>query len=289
MQRIALLGLGIMGAGMANNLLTAGYPLTVYNRSAERAAPLVERGAQLAPTAHAAAAAAAIIISMVSDDEASRAVWLGPDGALAGAQPGALVVESSTLTPAWVAELAAAAAARGLRFLDAPVAGSKPQVEAGELVYFVGGAAADLAAVQPVLDVLGRRTVHLGPTGSGAMFKLVNNLLVGVQIAALAEGLALAAAAGLDMAEVVPLIINGAPGSPAVKGKAARMVAHDYAPHFATQLMDKDLRYALATAARLGVAMPTVAVAQERYAAALAAGYADQDFCAVAAVSSDRA
>jgi 3-hydroxyisobutyrate dehydrogenase len=282
MQRVAVLGLGIMGGAMAHNLLRAGFPLTVYNRTPEKAQPLVEAGATRAASAREAAQAAEVVIVMVADDPGSRAIWLGDDGALAGVQPGATLIESSTLTSSWVRELAGLAQARRCAFLDAPVRGSKPQAEAGQLNFLVGGDAATLEQVRPVLETLGQRIDHLGPTGSGATMKLINNLLGGVQIAALAEGLVLAEQAGLDMDRVVELLINGAPGSPMVKGKAARIVARDYRTEFALRWMHKDLSYALDEAAQHQTPMPTVAAARELYRLALAQGRGDEDFPAVA-------
>lgn len=284
MQRIALLGLGIMGSGMAHNLLKASFPLTVYNRTRSKADDLAAAGAAVADTPRDAAANADVVISMVADDAASRALWLGDNGALAGAPRDAVLIESSTLTTAWVHELAEQAAARGCQLLDAPVRGSKPQAESGELNFLVGGDGSVLERVRPVLEAMGRRVDHLGPTGSGALMKLVNNLMGGVQIALLAEALLLAERGGLDMDKVVPLLINGAPGSPIVKGKAARIVARDYQTEFALRWMHKDLSYALEEAMQHTVPMPTVAAAREIYRLAMAHGHADDDFSAVGEV-----
>jgi 3-hydroxyisobutyrate dehydrogenase len=178
--RVAILGLGIMGSGMAGRVLSADFPLMVYNRNREKAAPFEKGGAFVAASPREAAARAEIIISIVADDAASRAVWLGEDGALAGASRESVLVESSTLTVAWVKELAAAAAHRGCELLDAPVTGTKPHAAAGELLFLVGGSASALATARPVLSVLSRDIVHLGPTGSGAYLKLINNFLCGV-------------------------------------------------------------------------------------------------------------
>jgi 3-hydroxyisobutyrate dehydrogenase len=191
LPRVALSGLGLMGAGMAANLLRAGYPLTLYNRSREKASPFLEQGARVADTPRESAADADVILSMVADDAASRGVWLGEDGALAGAPGGALCIESSTLSVGWVRELGAAAAERGPDFLDAPVTGSRTQAAAGELLFLVGGSATALQRATPVLTAMGRGVVHVGAAGSGALLKLVNNFLCGVQAASLAEALAL--------------------------------------------------------------------------------------------------
>lgn len=281
MQQVALLGLGIMGGGMAHNLLKAGFPLIVYNRTREKAQPFADAGAQIAATPREAAQNADVVVVMVANDDASQALWLAADGALAGVREGAILIDSSTLTPDFVRELAQQAQNRGCTFLDAPVRGSKAQAEAGELNFLVGGDAVVLERARPVLEAMGRRIDHLGPVSSGATMKLVNNLMGGVQIAVLAEGLRLAEQAGLDMDQVVPLIINGAPGSPLVKGKAARIAAHDYHTEFALRWMHKDLGYALSAADQYGLDLPTVAAARRLYEIAIERGHGDDDFAAV--------
>jgi 3-hydroxyisobutyrate dehydrogenase len=282
MTTVTLLGLGIMGSGMAQNLLKAGFPLTVYNRTRAKADALSAQGARVADTPKDAVCDAQVIISMVGDDTASQAMWLGEDGALAGAEPGAVLIECSTLSIAWVRELAALAAARGLEFLDSPVSGSKDAAEAGELKLMVGGDAAALERARPALDAISQRISHFGPTGAGAVIKLVNNMMGAVQTVALAEGLLLAERAGLDMEQVVELLTNGAPGSPVVKGKIGRMVAHDYGnTEFALKWMHKDATYALRVAEELGTPMPTLAAARELYQTAIGLGYGDNDFAAI--------
>ncbi len=282
MRQVALLGLGVMGAGMARNLLEGRFPLTVWNRTLSKAKAVEALGATLAPSPRAAAEGAEVVIAMVGDDAASREVWLGEEGALAGVRKGAILVECSTLSLGWVRELAGHARARGAVLLDAPVTGSKDAAEEGKLGLLVGGDAGALDRVRPVLQAVSAKIIHFGDTGAGAIMKLVNNLMGAVQTVALAEGLALAEKAGLDMAKVVPLIINGGPGSPIVKGKAARMVARDYADtQFALRWMHKDAGYALRLADEFGVPMPTVAVAREVYRVAKNLGLDEVDFSAV--------
>lgn len=278
---MAILGLGIMGTGMAGRVLSAGFPLTVYNRNRAKAEPLGNSGAKVAATPREAAAQADIVISMVSDDAVSRAIWLGPDGALAGAPRGAVLIESSTLSVGWVRELAAAAAARGCEFLDAPVTGSKPQSEKGELLFLVGGSATALEAARPVLAVMSRGIVHLGASGSGALLKLVNNFLCGVQAASLAEADALISAAGLDKEKAMQVLTNGAPGSPLVKTLSARAMADDFAPNFFLKLMAKDLSYAHSEGEKNGIELRTATAASEVFKHAIAFGRGDQDFAAV--------
>jgi 3-hydroxyisobutyrate dehydrogenase len=278
---VALLGLGTMGIGMAENLLKAGFPLAVYNRTAAKADPLRSKGANVAATPADAVKGAFIIVSMLADDAASRAVWTGPNGALAAAEPGAVLVESSTVSPAWIADLAAQAAARNLDLLDAPVTGSRTQAAAGQLSFLVGGLPQALAKAEPALKAMSKEIVHLGPTGSGAKLKLVNNFLCGVQVASLAEALAWIERSGLDVEKSLAFLKGGAPGSPLLSGISARMTAHDYTVNFLLKLMSKDLDYAHAAAAQTGVDLTTASNARAVFESAAAQGFADQDMSAV--------
>ena len=280
-QRVALIGLGIMGSGMAGRLLGAGYPLTLFNRNREKAAPFEKAGAQIAASPKEAASQADLVISIVADDVASRAVWLGESGALAGAAAGTICVEASTLSVAWVRELAAAATQKNCELLDAPVTGTKPHAANGELLFLAGGSESALAAARPVLAVLSRDVVHLGPTGSGAMMKLVNNFMCGVQAASLAEAAALIRNAGLDREKALGILTNGAPGSPLVKTLAARANAGDFTPNFVLRLMAKDLTYSIEEGSRNGVNLQTAASALADFQRAIAAGYGDRDFSAI--------
>ena len=281
MQKVSLMGLGTTGAGMAGQLLKAGFPLTVWNRSRARAAALADEGASIAASPRAAAEASDVIISMVSDDEASRQVWLGEEGVLAGVKPGAVLIESSTLSPAWVRQLAAAASEHGCGFLDAPVTGSKMQAANGELLFLVGGESPVLDCVLPVLQAMSRDVMHLGPVGSGALMKLVNNFLCGVQAAAFGEALALIEKSGLDREQAIAVLLNGAPGSPLVKAMAFRMAPRDYTVNFALELMQKDLSYALAEAEQHSASMNMAAAAHQLLATANEQGWGKHDFSAL--------
>ncbi|HWP41307.1 MAG TPA: NAD(P)-dependent oxidoreductase, partial [Tepidisphaeraceae bacterium] len=216
---------------------------------------------------------------------ASRALWLGQDGALAAAAPGSVLIESSTLSVSWVRQLHDAARKVGCDLLDAPVTGSKPQAQAGELNFLVGGDPAALERARPVLQVMCRAIHHLGPSGSGAMVKLINNFMAGVQVAALAEAMALLERAGrneqLDRDKALSVLLNGATASPVVKVVAARMAARDYTPNFLLRLMAKDLDYALGQASQRGLTLHTPATALELMKRAIAAGYGEQDMAAV--------
>jgi len=281
MQTVSLMGLGTMGAGMAGQLLKAGFPLTVWNRSRERAAAFASQGASIAASPREAAEASEVMISMVADDEASRRVWLGEDGALAGVKPGAVLIESSTLSPVWIRQLAAAASERGCGFLDAPVTGSKMQAASGELLFLVGGESHTLDCVLPVLKAMSRDVMHLGPVGSGALLKLINNFLCGAQAAAFGEALALIEKSGLDREQAITVLLNGAPGSPVVKAMAARMAPRDYTVNFTLELMQKDLSYALAEAAQHSASLSMAAAAHQLLAKANEQGYGKQDFAAL--------
>ncbi len=281
---VALLGLGTMGSGMASNLLKAGFPLAVYNRTAAKAEPFVQQGARVAESPAAAAQGAQVVVSMLADDTASRETWLGADGksgALAAADSGAILIESGTVSPAWIAELGAAAVARGLELLDAPVTGSRTQAAAGQLTFLVGGSEAALGTATPVLQAMSKEISYLGPLGSGAKLKLVNNFLCGVQVASLAEGLAWLERSGLDREKALGILKAGAPGSPLLSALSARMTAHDYNVNFLLKLMAKDLHYAHAAAAETGLDLTTASNAHALFQRAMEQGHAEQDMAAV--------
>lgn len=280
-ENVALLGLGTMGAGMAANLLKAGFSLSVYNRTAAKAKALTGAGAQFAATPAEAAKNASVIISMLSDDTASREVWLGSDGALEAAGKGAILIESSTVSPAWIAELAKAASQHGIDLLDAPVTGSRTQAEAGQLSFLVGGSDAALERAAPVLQPMSKDIIHLGPVGSGAKMKLINNFLCGVQVASLAEGLAWIERSGLDREKALTVLKSGAPGSPLLGAISARMVSQDYAVNFLLALMTKDLLYAQNEAARNDVDLKTAEVARSLFEVAIAQGLGMKDMSSV--------
>ena len=278
-SRIAFLGLGIMGGNMARRLVGAGFAVTAYNRNRAKAEALT--GARVATTPREAATGADVVICMVADDVASRAMWLGENGALAGVSRGAVLIDCSTLTVGWVRELAAAANASGCEFLDAPVTGSKNQSAAGELNFIVGGSATALEKLRPVFAPMGKSVTHFGPTGSGALLKLINNFVCGVQVASLAEAVALIEQSGFDRAKALGVLLDGAPGSPLLKTIAARMTASDFTPNFPLKLMAKDLGYAVAEGRPRGLSPATAAAALEVFQRAIAAGHGEKDMSAV--------
>ena len=286
MRSVAFLGLGVMGRGMAARAVGLGGPTALWNRSQAKAEAVAAEAAsanvRVAATPRDAAAGADVIFSMVADDPASRAVWTGPEGALAGAKRGAILVESSTVSPAWIEVLAKDAAARGCTLVDAPVTGSRSQAASGQLLFLVGGDAEIVERLRPVLAIMSRAIVHAGPTGSGARLKLVNNFVCGVQAVALAEAIALIERAGLNRDVATGVLAEGAPGSPLVKTVGPRMTQSDYTVHFALDLMRKDLSYAISEASRFGLELTTATAARDRFARASAAGFGHSDFSAVA-------
>ena len=282
MQKIAVLGLGVMGAGMATNWLKKGFGVAVYNRTPAKAEALATAGARVAATPREAAQDADMIIAMVADDEASRAVWQVADGALAGVKKGAIVVESSTLTPDWIHELAGLAKTKGADFLDAPVGGSRQAAADGKLVLFVGGEKAVLEKARPALEAVSTKINHLGPIGAGATWKLINNMIAASHLAVLAEALTLARKANIDIAQAADMISVGAGASPIVTMKLPRMTGHRFGePDFALKLMAKDMRYATALAKKLGANLTVVPTAAVLYERGEARGLGELDFAAI--------
>jgi 3-hydroxyisobutyrate dehydrogenase len=279
--RIAFLGLGIMGSGMARRLLGAGARLTVFNRNAERARSLAAAGAAVASSPREAVAGADVVLSMVADDVASHAIWEGGDGALAGVRPGTVLVESSTVTVGRIRDLAESAARIGCELVDAPVTGSKAQAAAGELTFLVGASDDALGSIRPALQAMGKTIVHLGPTGSGALVKLINNFLAGVQATSLAEAIAIIERSSLDRGQALAAIVNGSPGSPVMKTLATRIVAGDYSPNFYLHLLAKDLGYAIAEGESRDVPMVTARAALGVLRGSIERGDGEKDMAAV--------
>jgi 3-hydroxyisobutyrate dehydrogenase len=270
-----------MGSGMAGRLLDAGYPLTIWNRNPDKAQALTNRGARLAKSPREAAASASVVISMLADVPVCRDVWLGRGEALVDIAPGTILIESSTVSVEWIEELDRAAKEHGCDLVDAPVTGSKPQAEAGQLLFLAGGSAATVNKVAPVLKAMGRDVVHVGPVGSGARLKLINNFLSGSQAAALAEALSLIERSGLDREKALGVLTEGAPGSPLVKLLSGRMTARQYEPNFVLRLMAKDLRYAVSEADHQALDLDMGRAALRVFEHAIAAGQGDDDMSAV--------
>lgn len=259
MARIAFIGLGNMGSGMARRLLQAKHDLRVFNRTRTKASELEQAGARVCDTPREACAGAEIVIVMTADDSSSRSVWLGPDGVLAAElAPRALAVECATLSHEWVMELAAAAGALKLRYIDAPVTGLPENAAAGTLTLLVGADPAELNCARPILAAFSHRILRFGPVGSGTAYKLIVNMIGAVQIASLAEGYALAEKAGLDLDTVLEAISTGQAASPQVVRNARRMKANDHDTDvvFTPVLRLKDVEYALRFARKIRLGSP---------------------------------
>lgn len=255
MGSVAFCGLGLMGVGMARCLLRAGHDVHVWNRSQEKARVLIEAGATLATTPREACNEADVAFSMVANDEASRAVWLETTGMLAGLKPGALAIECSTLSHAWVLELSMYASDKGLFYVDCPVTGLPDAAARGTLTLLVGGQDDAIASARCYLTPLSKELIHFGPVGAGTSYKLIVNLLGAVEIAATAEAMETARRAGLDLNQVADALARGAVGSFHV-GRQARIMANEsHAENmaFTTNLRRKDTRYGVALSHGLGV------------------------------------
>jgi 3-hydroxyisobutyrate dehydrogenase-like beta-hydroxyacid dehydrogenase len=284
-QKIGLIGLGLMGHPMAMNLLKAGYPLTVWNRTASRADDLVAEGAHRAGSPAEVAAACDLLITIVSDPPALEEVLWGHagknDGALAALKPGSIYMDSSTVSPALTKKIAGACAERALFFLDAPVTGGNWGAQKGELVFMVGGDAGILKRVEPVVKVMGKKWFHLGPNGAGQTIKLAMNLLLALQVGALAESIALVRAAGLRGEQLVEVMQSSMGRSPLLDVKAPLLLSGDFKPSFPLRLMLKDLGLALDLAKQLGISLPATFAEHEVLAAVKAAAREDLDYSAV--------
>jgi len=271
-----------MGSRMAANLLKAGHTVTVWNRTPGAADALVAAGATQAATPKEAAAGADFVMAMVRDDEASRDVWLGAEtGALSGMTGGSIAIESSTLTPNWIRELGGAFAQRSQSLLEAPVVGSRPQAEAGQLVYLVGGEEEVLKAAEPVLRAMGSAVRHVGPLGSGATVKLTTNALLGVQVTALAELIGLLGRTGVDARRALDAIAGTPAWSPAATYLSNTMLAENFAPQFPVELIEKDFGYVIG-AAGSAAAAPTLAAARDVFRQAIARGFGADNMTCVA-------
>jgi 3-hydroxyisobutyrate dehydrogenase len=272
MAKVAFIGLGRMGHGMAGRYLDAGFDVAVFNRSRAKAEDLIARGAHWAISPAQAAEGADAVVTMVADDEASRAVWLGQDGAAMTAKPGTLAIECSTVSHGHALELARELRGRGLVYIDSPVTGLPDAAASGKLTLLVGAEPADLERARPYLAPLSSTVRHFGAVGSGTVYKLINNLMGAIQIAGIAEGLAIAEQAGLDMNLVLNAIETGVAASPQVLRHSKRMVARNFSgATFTAALRHKDAAYAVRLAESLLSQAPLVGrAAVEAYARAKA-------------------
>jgi len=279
MGHVAFIGLGRMGHGMAGRYLDAGFRLAVWNRSKEKAEDLIARGAQWATSPEDAAIDADAVVTMVADDEASRSVWLGKKGAAATMKAGTLAIECSTISYAHALDLSRELDNRGLVYIDSPVTGLPDAAASGKLTLLVGAHPADLEKARPFLEPLSSTIRHFGAVGTGTVYKLINNLMGAIQIAGIAEGLAIAEQAGLDMKLVLEAIESGVAASPQVIRHSRRMAARNFAgATFTAALRHKDAAYAVALAESLLSSEPLIGrAAVEAYARAKAAAPDDDE------------
>lgn len=274
--RVGFIGLGLMGQGMAKNILKAGYPLTVWNRTREREEPLAALGAQRAEDPQSLAAQVDVVITIVSDTPDVREVLLGPKGVIHGARPGLVVMDMSTIDPGATREMAAQLAEAGVHMLDAPVSGGTEGAEKGTLTIMVGGSASVFAHMEPLLLTMGHRVTYMGDHGSGQNTKLVNQIVAILNTLALSEGLVFAAKAGLDLDKVVEAIGAGAAGSWMWSNRGPQVLAGDFAPGFTIALQQKDLGLTLGAARELKVSLPGTALVHQLYSSLEARGLSQE-------------
>jgi 3-hydroxyisobutyrate dehydrogenase-like beta-hydroxyacid dehydrogenase len=283
-MRVAVVGLGTMGAPMARHLLEAGHQVTVHNRTREREQPLAALGAARAATPREAAAAAEAVLTCVSDTPDLLAVLEGEDGAAAGLEGGGLVVDCSTVSPAETTAVAARLAERGIGFVDAPVSGGSEGAERGTLTVFAGGEEADVERARPILEAFSGRVTHLGPPGAGQVAKAVNQVMIAGTYASVGEGIALAQAAGLPADALVQALAAGAAASWVLDNRSANMIADSYPLGFKVGLHRKDLGIALDEAARHGLALAVAQLVAEQEDGLIADGHGNEDVSALARV-----
>src|SRR5437667_5947578 len=274
---LGFIGMGHMGSHMARRLLDAGYQVTVYDRTREKAKALGQRGAQVAQTPKDLAANCQVVMACVTDDQAQEDVMFGADGALAGVHAGSMMIDLSTVSPDASRRLYQATKEQGVPMIDAAVSGSVPQVDQGSLVIFVGGEHKTYQQCKSILDVLGQNSFYMGASGMGTTMKLVVNTLLGLGMQALAEAIALGEKAGLEKGQLLDVLNQTAVITPGQKSKLDNVRREEYPTNFALSLMHKDFSLVLSQAYDVSVSMPATAAAQQMYTAAIAKGM-DADF-----------
>ena len=275
-ERVGFIGLGIMGLPMAGNILKAGFPVTVWNRTASRAEPLAQAGAQVAASPREVAAQSDIIITMVTASEDVRQVTLGEDGVIHGAPRGAVVVDMSTISPQVTREIAEALQAQGIAMLDAPVSGGDVGARNATLSIMVGGDAAVVERVRPVFEAMGKKITHIGPNGAGQTCKLVNQILVVGNNMAMAEALTFATRAGVDVGRVLEAVSGGAAGSWQLSNLGPRILKRDFAPGFSIRNQQKDLRLAMEAADQMRLPLLGTSMIHSLFRVLEADGRADE-------------
>ncbi len=281
-MKVAFLGMGTMGRFMARNVMNAGFALTVYNRTHQRCDELCAQGAAKAMTPRDAAEGAEVIITCVSDTPDVVEVLTGENGVIRSAAAGSVVVDMSTISPAVTRELAAQLAENGVKMVDAPVSGGSEGADKGTLSVMVGGEAADVERVMPVLGAMGKNIVHVGPSGAGQMTKAINQIIIAGTYWAVAEGVVLGMRAGLDMDKVVSAISGGAADSWVLNYRAKFMVNNDYPLGFRLKLHKKDLGIGLKAAEQNGVGLPLASLVDQVESALISQGHGDEDVSSMA-------
>lgn len=280
--RIAVLGLGAMGSRMAARWLDAGYEVTVWNRTAERAGSLESAGAKVAATPLEAARRADAVVSMVRDNDASRAVWLDSEtGALKGLNTNSIAIESSTLTPDWIRDLAGEIARTGAKFIEAPVLGTRPQAEGGQLIYLIGGMRDDLEKARGLFEITSGAIHYIGPPGAAAAMKLSVNALYGTQVAIWAEMLAVLGKNEIDAESAVEVLNTLPVTSPSMQMAGKMMAARNYAPMFPIELVEKDFGYARRLAESAGLNTSVLEAVRSAYTAAMEKGHGEDNIVGI--------
>ena len=284
MERIGFIGIGLMGSQMTRRILEAQYPLTVWNRKKEKAGALISAGAKWADSPKAVAQASDVVITMVTDSAASEEVICGENGVLEGAHPGLTLIDMGSIAPEMSRSIAERARAKGVPMLDAPVTGNPKVASEGKLGIMVGGPKETFDACLPIFEKMGVKIIHVGENGKGTTLKLINNLIMGVAIEAVAEALVLASKAGIDPQKVLEITSVGGARTGAMETRGPRMIKHDFSPHFSISNMHKDLSSALKLAEEVGVSLPAASISREILRAAKSQGKADLDSCSVITV-----
>lgn len=280
-MKIGFIGLGTMGSRMAANIQRAGHDLVVFNRTKDSANSLLRLGATWANSPAEVAEQTGILFTMLPHPAAVHEVSLGEKGFLESMRANALWIDCSTVNPSFSREMAAAAEERSVRFLDAPVTGSKDPAADGKLVFFVGGNEADVSEVGPLLLTMGTRITHVGGHGMGTSLKIVNNLLLGVSMAAFSEGLVLGQSLGIPLDRMFEYMSGSPVVAPYLAGKQEKFARGDYEAEFSLQWVQKDLHLATVTAQEMGVSAPLTSSAKETYQLAVRAGFGRYDFSAI--------
>lgn len=275
-ESVGFVGLGIMGRGMARNILRAGFPLTVWNRTAARMAELVAEGAAAAQSPASCAQHSDIIITCVSDTPDVEQVILGEHGVIHAAAPGSLVIDMSTISPQVTQQIAAALREKSVYMLDAPISGGSEGAAKGTLSIMVGGEAAQVERAMPVLETMGKKITHVGGTGAGQMVKLVNQIVVVGNMLAVAEGLLFAQAGDLDLAKTIEAIAGGAAGSWMLSNRGTQAIVRDWQPGFTIDLQQKDLKLVLNAAAEMGVPLLGTSLIHNLYRSLQSRGLGDE-------------